>query len=220
MILKDKQFLAMLAAVAALVAACGSSASSSSNVSSDASGDTSTADLNTSKCGKFDDGAYGKKVPWQGYQEGSTVYSCNVCRGGYKASQGQWRLVDGESMDPITPLDVGQAELLTIDGNTFSDHLTGQDLGKQADQTITGWYFCGDAAEIPSMDAVFVIQTAVPDGAFANKAGTSFQALVGSGIGTTDILTLALAPDTTHAYVYCRVGSTINGHACTDPFAK
>lgn len=182
------------------------------------SADSFSADLNTSKCGKFDDGTYGKKVPWQGYQDGATFYSCNVCRGGYKVSQGKWRLVDGESMDPITPLDPGQAELLTIDGNTFTDHITGQDLGKPVDQTITGWYFCGDPAEIPSMNAVFVIETAVPDGAFANKAGSSFQALVGSGVGNTDLLVLGL--DATHAYVYCKVGSTINGHPCTDPFAK
>lgn len=227
-------FLRRSAAAAAVIglglflAACGTTPSGAGG---GAGGDTSAGKdsggglvLDPSKCGKFDDGTYGKKVPWQGWQgEGKTI-SCNVCRGGYKNFQGAWRFIDFKTEDPATPLGDGVAELLTIDGNTFVDRITGPDPDKQADQTTQGYYFCGDAAEIPSMDAVFVIQKATPDGAFGNKTGGFFRASVKSGQGNDNLIALGLSEGLTGKligeFIYCKVGSTIAGHPCSDPFQK
>ncbi|MBI5610668.1 MAG: hypothetical protein HY902_17460 [Deltaproteobacteria bacterium] len=208
---------AVLAGLAVLAGGC--SSGTTSNGGSTQGSDASTADLNTSKCGKFDDGTYGKKVPWQGYTAEGTLLSCNVCRGGYQNLNGSWRFIDFKTEDPATPVD---PELLTFDGNTYTDRIRGDDGGKQVEQTSNGWYFCGDNVEIPSMDSIFVIEKATPDGAFGNHAGSFWRASVKTN--GNDLIALGLSEGLTGniigEYLYCRVGSTINGHPCTDPFAK
>jgi hypothetical protein len=182
--------------------------------------DTAVA-LDASHCGSFDDGTYGKKWPWQGYTSGAKQFACNVCRGGYANLQGDWRFVDFASEDPATP--VTTLERLRIDGNTWSDRIRGDEGGKTVEQTLSGWYFCSDAAEMPSMDAVFVIDKAEPDGAFGNRAGTVFRATVKVKMGHDNQIALGLSNGIDGPFIgefaYCKVGTTVGGHPCLDPFA-
>lgn len=164
----------------------------------------------------------GQQVPWKGYAKGNLTFTCNACPTGDPEIQGSWRLVDGETDDPSVPFSDGAKEVIQFDGNTFTDHLHQPDHDVMTDQTTSGWYFCADKAELPSKHHVFVLQSAAPDGAFNNHAGDAFGAdvlMAGPNILVLDMYD-GIAGNNLGPYHYCRIGSTVNGNACTDPFAK
>ena len=175
------------------------------------------------KCGDFDDGCYGKKRSWGGFTAAGKLFTCNACRGGYPNLVGSWRFIDFDTEDPATPLNDGYRETLTFDGNTFSMHLAGTDLGKEAEGTVDGWFFCADGAELANQHAVFEVTKAAPDGLFAWSTG-----FVWSGdlkVSGSNLLAFGFHFDGFESgpwgeALYCRIGSTIKGHACADPFAK
>ncbi|MBM4343948.1 MAG: hypothetical protein FJ100_11320 [Deltaproteobacteria bacterium] len=184
-----------------------------------------TADVTPAKrnpaCGAFDDSKRGKKQGWAGYTVGKQVFTCNVCRGGDPLLQGNWRQIDFKTEDPATPMG-DDKELLVVDGNVWHDRIAGKDKdGKVQEQVLDGWYFCSDAAEWPSKDQFWIVEQAVPEGLFGNKKGhvLRLEALTNG----KDLLALtiydAIDSKTTKTYNYCRVGSTIKGSACKDPFA-
>lgn len=179
----------------------------------------------TSVCGKFDDSTFGKKKPWAPVTADGKKFQCNVCRGGYPNIQGAWRFIDFATEDPTTPLKDGYREVLTLDGNTFTDHLAGKDLGKDVTQTIAGWYFCADPIEMSTGDTVFLLESVAPDGAFGNQQGTVFRASVKADVANpVNPATIALGMSAgiqgkwIGEFLYCRIGSTVKGKPCTDPF--
>ncbi len=172
-------------------------------------------------CGPFDDSKLGQKQGWSGYTIGKQVFTCNVCRGGDSLLQGKWRQIDFATEDPATPMG-DDKELLTVDGNVWRDRIAGKDKdGKVKEQTVDGWYFCSDAAEWPSKDQFWVLEQAVPPSLFGNNKGNVLRLLALTKGKDLLALTIYDAVDskTTKTYNYCRVGSTIKGHPCNDPFA-
>lgn len=173
-------------------------------------------------CDKFDDGVYGKKLPWTGWQGGGKTFSCNTCRGGYQNLQGSWRFIDFKTEDPSTPLGKGYKETLKFDGNTLVNRLFEIDAGKATDQTIDGWYFCTDAAELKSKDAIFVLERAQPNGAFGNSSGDFLRVSVKVNAADANLIALGISSGLDGKligeYLYCKVGSTIAGKPCSDPF--
>lgn len=173
-------------------------------------------------CDKFDDGVYGKKLPWSGWQGAGKTFSCNTCRGGYENLQGSWRFIDFKTEDPTTGLAKGYKETLHFDGNTLTNHLYEDDAGKVTEQRIDGWYFCTDAAELKSKDAVFVLERAQPSGAFGNSSGDFLRVSVKINAGTPNLIALGVSSGLEGKllgeYLYCKVGSTIAGKPCSDPF--
>jgi hypothetical protein len=173
-------------------------------------------------CDKFDDGVYGKKLAWSGWQGGGQTFSCNTCRGGYPNLQGSWRFIDFKTEDPSTPLAKSYKEVLKFDGNTLTNHLQESDAGQASEQRIDGWYFCTDAAELKAKDALFVLERAVPQGLFGNKSGDFFRVSVKINAGSDDLIALGvysgLSDTLLGEYLYCRIGSSVAGKACSDPF--
>lgn len=173
-------------------------------------------------CDKFDDGVYGKKLPWSGWQGGGQTFTCNTCRGGYPNLQGHWRFIDFKTEDPSTPLAKSYKEVLSFDGNTLRNHLQESDAGQQSEQRIDGWYFCSDAAELKAKDAIFILERAVPEGLFGNKSGDFFRVSVKINAANDDLIALGvyagLSDTLLGEYLYCRIGSSVAGKACSDPF--
>ena len=172
-------------------------------------------------CGAFDDTKRGQKQGWGGYTIGKQVFTCNVCRGGDPLLQGKWRQIDFKTEDPATPMG-DDKELLTVDGNVWHDRIGGKDTdGKVKEQTVDGWYFCSDAAEWPSKDQFWVVEQATPSGLFGNAKGNVLRLLALTNGKDLMALTIydSVTSTKTKTYNYCRVGSTIKGHPCNDPFA-
>jgi hypothetical protein len=169
--------------------------------------------------GPIADDPKGCDTGWTGFEHQGKTYTCNNCPKGDPVAQGLWRFIDFETEDPSTPLG-GYAELLAVDGNTWHLHMKGEDLGKPADVRVDGWYMCTDAAELKSKNKIFRTVTVSPPGGFAWTAGTVFtgQFLVKG----SDLLAFALYKGFERDWIgdalYCRVGSTIAGKPCPNPF--
>lgn len=169
----------------------------------------------------FDDSTYGCKAPWYGVKQGGVAYSCNRCRGGDPKAQAQWRAVDFATEDPSKPLSGNHKEVLTIDGNTW--HLQAEhtdSTGKVHTVRVDGWYWCSDGAELKTESLVFhathkegsdLFGWFAPDvftGLFLTKGADQLAWSYNEGFETKK------AGDA----LYCRVGSTIKGKPCGDPF--
>ncbi len=184
-------------------------------------GDAAKVDTPTRnpKCDKFDDGTYGKKVPWKGFTHKGRTYTCNACRGGYPNLIGSWRLVDFKTEDPSVDLG-GDKERLTFDGNVFEMRMYGDDQGKKVDVTATGWFFCADGVELTNQRSIFIFDKVVPEGGMGWNSGhvTSAELLVQGtnqlAFGFNDDFDAKLPGH----FVYCRVGSMIKGKPCDNPF--
>lgn len=211
---------------AATDTAVADTADSTASAETTATDTTATADAavpvkRNPACGPFDASARGKKVPWNGYTIGQQTFTCNSCRGGDPLLQGQWRQIDFKTEDPATPMGDNK-DVLTIDGNTWRQRIAGKDTaGKVQEQVIDGWYFCSDGAEFISKDQFWIMDNVVPDGIFGNKNGSFLR--ISALTSGSDLLALivydSFESKTTKTYNFCRVGSTIKGHLCNDPFA-
>lgn len=172
----------------------------------------------------------GIQVPWKGFVYEGKTYTCNRCPGGDHDLVGVWRHIHGNTEDPDTPLDDGYRERLSFDGNTWHQEASGFDnvLEQQLSIDIQGWYFCGDAPEIPSKINVFIADHVSPEGAFGWTSGSVFGADPLKQ-GPDKLLFQWFDPDdglrTANPIndVYCRVGAVIQTFAgeeklCPDPF--
>ncbi|NUN15490.1 MAG: hypothetical protein HUU55_17840 [Myxococcales bacterium] len=195
-------------------------------VAEDMSNDIELVERNPA-CGEYDDGVYGKKVPWQGFEYEGKNYTCNTCRGGAPNIVGTWRFVDFDTEDPDTPLTDNYKETLTFDGNTWTQHSSGIDAGQFVDATISGWYFCGIAPEVNNSAKIFITESVVPEGAFGWNSGLVFSALtLKQGNDKLDFnFWTGLNTGSNYDALYCRVGAvikTLNGteKLCPDPFSE
>ena len=168
----------------------------------------------------YDDGKYGCKAPWYGDKQDGTSFTCNLCRGGDPLVQARWRAVDFNTEDPSKPLSGDHKEVLTIDGNTWHLRAEHTDKGVVHKVKVDGWYWCSDAAEIKSASNVFHATA---------KEGSDFFGWFAPDVFTGLFLTKGkdqLAWSYNEGFetkkagdaLYCRIGSTIKGQPCTDPF--
>ncbi|MCO4763779.1 MAG: hypothetical protein KC502_19860 [Myxococcales bacterium] len=169
----------------------------------------------------FDDGNYGCKAPWYGIKHGGTAYTCNRCRGGDPKTQGKWRAIEFDSEDPAKAMPNGRKELLIVDGNTW--HLRtgkkGKD-GKWIEAKVDGWYWCADGAELKTEDNAFHVTSVSGSkelGWFAPDLFTGHFFSSGPDLRAWGIFA-GFNKDWIGDTKYCRVGSTLKGKACSDPF--
>ncbi|MCB9729996.1 MAG: hypothetical protein H6744_18560 [Deltaproteobacteria bacterium] len=176
-------------------------------------------------------------VPWKGFVYGGKTYTCNECPQGVRPNDGQWRHIDGRTEDPDVPLDDSYRERLTMSGNTWTFHSDGVDsaTGAFEEQTVSGWYFCGDESEIPYKGLVFYTTEVANPGAFGWEEGIVISADLftdGTGTGLLFVWRDGISPPPGIQDVYCRIGTTVTvpasddgstpatQKACTDPFAQ
>jgi len=186
-------------------------------------------------CEEPDVDGSGSPVPWGGFEHKNEVYTCNRCLNGDALIQGEWRLVDFDTEDPnVTLKDLCaeqsnclHAESVTFDGNSFSQHLKGVDLGESTDAIIHGWYFCSDEQELQGKPKVFVVSSVTPPGAFGFDEGLAFTANTLMPIASDNRLVWNYSMGVNEGEwvnaIYCRIGTTISTLAgenvpCVDPF--
>ncbi|MEZ4269208.1 MAG: hypothetical protein R3F39_22865 [Myxococcota bacterium] len=175
----------------------------------------------------------GPKVPWGGLVYEGKTYTCNECPGGLQIQEGRWRHIDGKTEDPDVPLDDDYRERLELSGNTWSFVSDGTDSFTNTfeTQTVSGWYFCGDASEISTRGSVFVVTSVANPGAFGWQEGIVITAellMDGPLSGMIFNWRDGIAPGGSTQDLYCRIGSTVSvegtGGApnsqklCKDPF--
>lgn len=172
-------------------------------------------------------GDFGESLPWKGFEYEGKTYTCNLCPTGDEYIQGEWRVVFGDTEDPDTPLTDGYKEVLTFEGNVWRQHTIGKDLGKTVESWMTGYYFCGDVAEVPDQQKVFVVTSVTPEGAYGWTSGLVFSGKTfkqGSDKLLFNYYTEFLA-GANYNDLYCRIGKeveTLSGAKkyCGDPFSE
>ncbi len=182
--------------------------------------DPAAAPQRTAGCEAPDDGSYGCKRPWGGLTVAGKTYTCNRCLGGDPNAQGAWRAIDFATEDPTVPLPGGRAELLIIDGNTWHLRARGKGNGATVEVHVDGWYACSDGAELNSQRLIFSTTAADPNdglGWFAPDIFTGSFLTKGKNLMSWGIYG-GFETDWIGDIIYCRVGSTVGGKPCTDPF--
>ena len=135
-------------------------------------------------------------------------------------AQGRWRAIDFETEDPTVPLAKGRREVLIVDGNTW--HLLARvgEGASAAEVRVDGWYACSDGAELKSQRLIFSTTKAEPPGALGWVAPDVFTGhFLTSG---SDLLAFGLYAGFETDWIgdikYCRIGSSVAGKPCGDPF--
>ena len=178
-------------------------------------------------CGEFDDGVYGDKHPWRGFEHEGVLYTCNTCRGGIEALQGSWRVLDFATEDPEVALADDWRQTFTFDGNTWRQVATWREGDTERTATIEGWYWCSSKPEVHNEAKVFVFTTLAPEDAFGYAPGAVLTAdLLQSTEGGDKLAFMfyeGFNVGDQLAEVYCRVGSTVTTLAgevkpCASPF--
>jgi hypothetical protein len=182
---------------------------------------TGKAPTRAASCEKPDDGSYGCKRTFTGLTVGGQNFTCNLCLGGDPAAQGRWRALAFDSEDPEKALPGGRKELLVIDGNTWHLHARSELDGKIEEVRVDGWYMCADAAELASQRLIFTTTLAQPQdglgwfspdtfsGEFLTKGGNLLAWGLNAGFERDWI-----------GYVnYCKIGTTVGGVLCREPFS-
>ncbi|MDP6946610.1 MAG: hypothetical protein QF464_20845 [Myxococcota bacterium] len=178
-------------------------------------------------CDEYDDGTYGARVPWTGFEYDGTTYTCNGCRGGLSDLHGTWRLLDFDTEDPDVALADSWTQTFTFDGNTWRQEATWQAGGAPRAESMEGWYWCGSKPELQNEAKVFVVTGLTPSDAFGYVEGYVFTAdLLSSADGGDRLAFLFYEGFNTGsqlAEVYCRVGTSVTTLAgetkpCIDPF--
>tara|TARA_B100001094_G_C18127355_1_gene770247 strand:+ start:363 stop:1034 length:672 start_codon:yes stop_codon:yes gene_type:complete len=163
----------------------------------------------------------GCKVPWVGAQVGAKSYTCNRCVAGDPLVQDRWRAIDGKTEDPSVILSDQFREVLTIDGNTWHLHVKMVDPnGVEQEVFVDGWYWCSDAAEVKSGKNVHHVLRV--DGSDFFGWDTSYLFTAYFLTNGPDLLAWSMDRGFEQEHIgeliYCRIGSTVNGKLCTDPF--
>ena len=163
-------------------------------------------------------------------------FTCTMCPGGLSNVQGKFKQYEEEG-GPASPDPNVWRETIEFDGNTFLNVIEGEDCGDNTRKKVTakGYYFCAKPGEVDGMkyedwwSTVFVYTEVEPAGAFGIEPGDSdlvFFGFANGGLGgpSNDIL-LQLNScwdakgSKQNEYQYCKVGDTVNGTECPDPFA-
>lgn len=185
---------------------------------------------NSVVCNKTLDQTDGHSYPFQGIVANGKTFTCTACPTGFNKLNGQW-LWFAENEDGDITLDLKSAgydmssDLLTFNGNTFVEVITGVDSasGQEVTQTIEGYFVCPTPEEMPSLQFLWVITKATPEGAFGNKSGDIYPyAQLDSTGGVNDMMLWfdydwSGSPAPFQQAKYCRKGQTFYGVSCEVP---
>jgi hypothetical protein len=191
--------------------------------------DVPSALVRNPACEPADPEGEGAKVPWEGFQRGDTLYTCNTCRSGLEHLQGSWRLVDFDTEDPDVGLTDAWQQTFTFDGNTWRQVARWVTDGVVHEASMQGWYWCSSKPEVGNETKVFIVTELTPSDAFGYTPGYVF---------TTDLLNSTEGGDKLAfwfyegfntgdqvAEIYCRVGGDVttlagDSKACTEPWPR
>ena len=161
----------------------------------------------------------GFSYPWCGLTTSAKSYTCNGCPFGRVDFGGKYRAMkDGLSDPPVMDFE-DYKEIIDIDGNTF--HIKVQDdSGKTFE--ARGWFMCANKGEQVNEHAYWVITSATPaDGSWFPGAVLETDHVVINGTDRWYASWYDSVGSQTYTDLeYCRIGSTIFGEDCTDPFAN
>jgi hypothetical protein len=181
-------------------------------------------------CDTVLDSTDGHTYPFQGLTSHGKTITCTACPTGFNKLNDEW-LWFAEDEDGNLTLDLKAAgydmtsDELTFNGNTFVEVITGVDSGsgQQVTQRIEGYFVCPTPEEMPSLQFIWVITKADPEGAFGNKAGDSYPyAQLDSTAGVNDMMLWfdydwSGSPAPFQQAKYCRRGESFSGVMCEIP---
>lgn len=241
-----KRFLLAWASAALLIAACGDSGSSSTDTTggdtstgTDTIADTTTTPGTSAITGVSTDGVScteptfaqgctgagpnaatsGFSYPWCGLDTGVDDYTCQGCPNGIINFQGTYRAIkDGTASPPELDFE-DYKETVAIDGNTFALKIL-DDNGDLSE--AKGWILCTETPENNAREIFWVqVDGHSPSGSW--KAG-AIERTANVIVTGTDAAVIYWYDDLTGeanvSQEYCRIGGTIGGVDCTDPFAN
>lgn len=176
-------------------------------------------------------------TPQTSKSEGSTYsFTCTRCPNGYADISGTYRRYVDDN--PTLPDPSIERETWTFDGNAFTGLIDAVDKlefggdGKRHMLTTRGYYFCPEPEALFGIDSVeywniVLVYTYVSEpGAFGIVVGATDPCFLGFSTQTKgdDIgvaCNLEWDPKGTWQTtdLYCKVGATVEGRLCEDPFA-
>jgi hypothetical protein len=159
------------------------------------------------------------------------TFTCTKCPGGMLWIEGKYVYFQNDNVRSQGPGDY--QETLTFSGNSFVNVIKGVDTdGVMKEAKVIGYYFCPDQTELLPMkflehwNIVIVYVSTDSPGAFGIYGNVADLAFMGGIVGSYPLsrinLQVNLLWDVAGSYQtsveYCRVGTTLNGKVCTDPF--
>ncbi len=157
-------------------------------------------------------------------------FSCTKCPGGTLGITGKYKYFENDDVRSPDPGD--WKETWEFYGNRFVNHIRGVDTDGQMKEIVSeGYYFCPTTKELTGIkspdfwNVVIVYLTATPNGPFGIEAPVADLSFLGvETIGGADRIGVAVNqfwdPDATwqNTHQYCRIGTTLGGRVCEDPF--
>jgi len=184
----------------------------------------------TVACGTVLDQTEGHSYPFQGLSAEGKTFTCTACPTGFNKLNDEWLwFVEDENGNLTLDLKAAGYDMtsdeLTFNGNTFAEVISGIDsgTGQQVTQRIEGYFVCPTPAEMPSLQFIWVITKADPEGAFGNKTGDTYPyAQLDSTAGVNDMMLWfdydwSFSPPPFQQAKYCRRGATFSGVLCEIP---
>lgn len=159
-------------------------------------------------------------------------FTCTMCPGGTLGIKGTYKYFTEDNVD--TPDPAVWKETWEFFGNRFVNVIEGVDSGDNQHKSVVaeGYFFCPDPDEldwIKSPDfwnVVLVYLDAKPAGAFGIEPGSIDLCFLGVENMAADRIGLAcnLFWDANGTWQttdqYCKLGTTLGGRTCSDPFAE
>jgi len=162
------------------------------------------------------------------------AFTCTKCPNGYDGVGGKYRRFIDDNASLPDPKD--SAETWEFIGNAFINIIDEVDsgTGKRARVTARGYYFCPEPDEFFDQiegkewwNVVLVYTEVDPPGAFGIDPGVADPCFFGfsteGGFGNDLGVACNLFWDPKGTWqttdTYCRIGATVNGRSCEDPFA-
>lgn len=193
----------------------------------DRSGETCTEPTRSPTCtGPSYQATNAFAYPWCGSSNGSDTYTCNGCPDGHPLLQGRFRAMgfcDAMAGDPDvdTPVPSDFAELLFIEGNTWYARI--KNGSNNSDYEARGWYFCSEQPENSNAHLFWVTTEVITDTSGTAQVGDTIRTDVPLDAGDGPLLFYfneLMGSDAGVNATYCKIGETVNGEECYDPFTR
>ena len=179
-------------------------------------------------CDTVLDQTNGHSYPFQGLTSNGKTITCTACPTGFNKLNDQW-LWFAEDENGNIVLDLPSAgykmisDELTFNGNTFVEVITSVENGSVITQRVEGYFVCPTPEEMPSLQFIWVVTKAEPEGLFGNKTGDMYPyAQLDSTAGVDDMMLWfdydwSGAPPPFQQAKFCRRGKIFSGTMCEIP---
>ena len=165
-------------------------------------------------------------------------FTCDTCPSGIPGLSGMYRVYgfedNGNGAASVDLPDPAQyAETLYVDGNTFRIHVRDAQGGPVTEAEYAGWFLCTDKGELTNRHLFWVITDVSISGldaavgqvfesdflnSLSDTSGVNIAWFTSDKLAVANNSCTAAAPCPT--WSYCKIGSTLSGKECYDPFAN